>query len=336
MQKAALRSGTILFLAITLLLQGCKKKNSEEPAVVLPVAVVSTGTGSKILLTTVDFTGSVSNDQGAFVTRRGFCWSRTNQNPTIGNDTMVSGDGSGDFTGTLKGLRGQSKYYVRAFATNRNGTGYGSTCSVTTIDSTMTDQDNNHYRMVQVGKQVWMRENLRATTYRSGNPISLVTDSIAWIGAIWPSYCWYNNDPVTFSGEYGALYNFYAVSNGNLAPAGWHIPTGSEFTTLVDFLGGESVAGGKLKEAGLSHWGSPNSGADNSSGFTGLPGGERFPWPLGGIYGELNTFGKWWSSSPYSSSEALLFSLRYDNASGLVSYAQMNFGLSIRCLRDEQ
>ena len=335
MQKTTNRFIILLLLFTIILSQGCKKK-TEEPAPVLPVPVVSTGNGSKVLLTTVDFTGIVSDDAGYFVTRRGFCWSRTNQNQTVANDTIVAGDGSGDFAGTLKGLKGQSKYYVRAYATNQNGTGYGSTHSVTTIDSTMTDQDNNYYGIVQIGKQVWMKENLRTTVNRNGNPILLVTDSLDWITTIWPSFCWYNNDPVAFSKTYGALYNYSAVSSGNLAPAGWHIPDWGEFNTLVAFLGGETVAGGKLKEAGIAHWTAPNSGADNSTGFTALPGGERFPFPLGAIYGELNGYGNWWSSTSYNSDEAITFYLSSSNAGTIISYAKKNFGFSIRCIRDEQ
>src|SRR5690606_33259564 len=105
--------------------------------------------------------------------------------------------------------------------------------------------------------------------------IPQVTDPTIWGNLTTGAWCYYNNDPANEI-IYGKLYNWYAVNDPRgLAPVGWHIPSDSEWTILTDYLGGFEVAGGKMKETGTTHWANPNIGADNSSGFTGLPGGYR-------------------------------------------------------------
>jgi len=124
MKKIATISGMLILLTGLILSAGCRKK-SDESELTGPVPVVTTVNYSNILIKTVDVTGNVTSDGGAFVKTRGFCWSSTNQNPGIQNDTIVAGDGAGAFAGTIKGLKGQTKFYIRAYATNSNGTGYG-------------------------------------------------------------------------------------------------------------------------------------------------------------------------------------------------------------------
>ena len=117
-----------------------------------------------------------------------------------------------------------------------------------------------------------MAENLKTTKYRDGTSIPLVTENTAWLNLTTPGYCWYNNDAAHYKSTYGALYNWYVLnagSNGwkNVCPTGWHVPTDAEWTTLTTYLGGESIAGGKLKETGTSHWLSPNTVATNETGL---------------------------------------------------------------------
>ena len=191
-----------------------------------------------------------------------------------------------------------------------------------------TDFDNNNYASVQIGTQTWMAENLKTTHYKNGTPIPNVIDSVAWAGLNTGARCYYNNDSASYASTYGALYNWYTVNTGNLCPIGWHVPSDAEWTTLTTYLGGESVAGGKLKATTL--WSSPNTGATNSSGFTALPGGLRtYP----GTYGNFG-FGYWWSSTESNTADAWYRGMGYGSGTvGRHSYHK-NDGYSVRCLRD--
>jgi uncharacterized protein (TIGR02145 family) len=197
--------------------------------------------------------------------------------------------------------------------------------------TTVTDIDGNVYHTVKIGAQTWMVENLKTTHYNDGTAIPLVTGNTAWGSLTTPGYCWYNNDQATYGSTYGALYNWYAVNTGKLCPTGWHVATDAEWTQLTDYLGGENVAGGKMKEAGLSHWKSPNTGANNSSGFTALPGGYRY---LDGSFGSLTYGALFWSSSQYDAANAWGRSLGcYLEYVGRLSGSK-TYGFSCRCLQD--
>ena len=139
------------------------------------------------------------------------------------------------------------------------------------IYGTVTDIDGNVYKTIVIGTQTWMAENLKVTNYNDSNSIPLVMDNSEWVALRKDAFCWYNNSEDTYKKVYGALYNAYTVSEGKLCPAGWHVPSVTEWETLCTYLGGDTVAGGKLKSTIV--WNSPNTGADNSSGFTALPGG---------------------------------------------------------------
>ncbi len=198
---------------------------------------------------------------------------------------------------------------------------------------TMTDQDGNTYKTITIGTQTWMAENLRVTKYRNGDPIPNVTDDAAWEALTTGACCTYEN--TTNKDEiatYGRLYNFYAATDSrNIAPAGWHVPTDAEWTTLTTYLGGESVAGGKMKEAGTTHWLSPNEGATNSSGFTALPGGFR---NYTGTFYSIGDYGTWWSASVHYTGYVWNRYVGYDD--GYVyryNYSKV-LGFSVRCVRD--
>ena len=192
-------------------------------------------------------------------------------------------------------------------------------------------QGQNNSETVTIGNQAWMKTNLNVSIYRTGDPIPEVKDSDAWSKLTTGAWCYYNNDP-TQGTTYGKLYNWYAVNDPRgLAPQGWHIPSDAEWTTLENSLGGSSVAGGQMKEAGTLHWLTPNTGANNNSGFAGLPGGFR---NYNGPFGDVGGFGYWWSSTGVSTSDAWDRYLFY--STGLIfrsSYSKQS-GFSVRCLRD--
>jgi len=195
---------------------------------------------------------------------------------------------------------------------------------------TPADGDGNTYNTVTIGSQVWMTSNLNTSKYNDGTTaIPNVTDPSAWAGLSTGAYCDYDNTPSN-STTYGKLYNWYAVNTAKLCPTGWHVPTDTEWTTLTDYLGGLSVAGGKLKEAGTAHWPTPNTGATNEVGFTALPGGYR---ATNGTFFDIGYYGHWWSSPELNTNSAWYRTMHY-NLSDVSRYStNQTFGFSVRCLR---
>jgi len=196
---------------------------------------------------------------------------------------------------------------------------------------TVTDADGNIYTTVIIGTQIWMGENLKTTKYNDGTSIPPVTDNTQWKNLNTAAFCWYKNDASTYENPYGALYNWFAVNTGKLCPTGWHVPTHAEWTALTDYLGGEVVAGGKLKESGILHWDSPNVDATDESGFTGLPGGGR----QDGEFLFLGISGSWWSASESNTNWAIERGLNYNSGSVFwVNFNPKTNGYSVRCLKD--
>jgi uncharacterized protein (TIGR02145 family) len=196
---------------------------------------------------------------------------------------------------------------------------------------TVTDTDGNVYHTVKIGTQIWTAENLKTTKFNDGTAIP---SGEPWGNSTTAGkYCWFRNDSATYKKTYGALYNWYAAHSGKLAPTGWHVPTDAEWDTLSAYLGGEDVAGGALKEAGTTHWESPNTGATNSSGFSALPGGYR---NYDGQSCDIFSSGNWWSTteltdnSPFAN-KCYIYS---DNSRIYRSHPTKNYGFSVRLVRD--
>jgi uncharacterized protein (TIGR02145 family) len=206
---------------------------------------------------------------------------------------------------------------------------------VGSFQNNVSDIDGNTYKTVQVGTQVWMAENLKTSKYSDSTTIPNITENTQWSQLTTGAWCYYNNDAAN-NAKYDKLYNWYAVSpttNGskNICPTGWHVPTDAEWTVLTDYLGSESVAGGKLKEVGTTSWYSPNTDATNTSLFTGLPGGYR---GLDGVYSYIGYYGIWWSSQEYTTANAWIRNLNYYNGSAYRGSDNKRNGFSVRCLRD--
>lgn len=199
------------------------------------------------------------------------------------------------------------------------------------IPSTVKDVDNNVYNVVVIGKQGWMKENLKVTHYSDGIEIQNVTGTQEWASLTSGALCDYNNS-ATNGTAYGKLYNGFAVETGKLCPDGWRVPTSEDWTELRDFLGGRSVAGGKIKQAGTSHWKAPNEGATNSSDFTALPGGFRGP---NGLFYMMSEVALWWSSS--SSSDKLPYWITTYTNPELVENNPVpeTNGIAVRCIWEQ-
>lgn len=216
-------------------------------------------------------------------------------------------------------------YYSGTYWVGLTGSGPGGNSPSMCIDI-----DGNAYPTFTIGTQTWMAENLRVTKYRDGSAIPNVADNTIWAALITGAYCWYNNDQAT-NAKYGVLYNWYTVNDSRgLCPQGWHVPTDAEWTALTTYLGGTSVAGGKMKSVS-AFWISPNTDAINNSGFSGLPGGYRDD---SGSFNDVGENGFWWSSTEYSSGIAWIRFLYYSYGYVIVVGTNMQDGFSVRCLRD--
>ena len=184
--------------------------------------------------------------------------------------------------------------------------------------------------VISLGTQVWTSKNLNVTTYRNGDPITQVTNMADWADLTTGAWCYYNNDP-SLDSTYGKLYNWYAVTDPRgLAPAGFHIPDESEWAVLATFLGGNSVAGGKMKETSGLYWQSPNVDASNSSNFSALPGGYRTT----SSFEKLTFWGEWWSRTEFNSSTSIAFALQYDNGELKLFHSNKKAGFSVRCIKN--
>lgn len=208
-----------------------------------------------------------------------------------------------------------------------------SNCNKDEISYMIKDSDGNLYNSVTIGTQVWMVENLKTTKFSDGSSIPMVTSNSEWVNCKTGAFCWYENNVSTYKPDYGALYNWYAVNTGKLCPDGWHIPTKTEWEELNNYLGGENISGGKMKETGSNHWNSPNNGATNESGFTGLPGGFRYD---AGIFNSIGNDGIWWSATQDNIYTAWFLGLNYKETGSYMGTNDKYLGFSIRCLKNNK
>lgn len=205
----------------------------------------------------------------------------------------------------------------------------------------LQDRDGNYYTVVTIGTQEWVIQYLKTTTYADGTAIPEIEIAGNWIADTTGAYCWINNDDTTYA-DYGLLYNWYAVDNahglvyferGGVRQSSWRIPTNTDFLTLINYLGGELVAGGTLKEAGTDHWDAPNTGATNSSGFTGLGTGYRTH--NTGAFAFIGDYNFIWTSDRYDSTRGYSIYLSgTSTACSPAAYSYSAAGMSVRCVRD--
>jgi uncharacterized protein (TIGR02145 family) len=279
---------------------------------------------SAVTLNTATSGGNITADGFATITAKGVVWgSVTGPTVALGTKTIDATGGTGAFISNITGLAANSVYFVRAYATNITGTTYGNEFILKTATGTMTDNDGNTYYTVTIGTQVWMRDNLKTTKYRDGNFIPNITDN-TWSTQTTGAYCWYNND-VTNKATYGALYNFYTITDSRvLCPTSWHVPTDAEWTTMTTLLGGTSAY--DLKETGTAHWLYSYGSETNKTGFTALPGGFQ--------NNNIGYYGYWWSATETSVSAATDYYMDYYSSGVVKSALAKTNGMSVRCIHD--
>lgn len=329
--KSLYKYSFILFLSIGLIsmLNSCKKPT---------VPTVTTASVTEITESTAKSGGEVTNDGGEDIIARGVCWGPS-ENPTTADNKTSNGTGLGSFTSELTELTHDTKYYVRAFASNSKGVSYGDNVSFTTEQiKNVTDKDGNVYNTVYIGDQVWMKENLKTTKYNDNTPIPNVTGALEWSQLTTGAYCWYSNKESNKE-VYGGLYNWYAVNTGKLCPTGWHVPSDEEWHELATFLDPGAVmgftestsAGGKLKETGTTHWTSPNTDATNTTNFNALPGGYR---NFDGVFNGVNGNANFRTSTVFDAGFSWYRYLNYQSGGLYRTTGNKEGGFSVRCIMD--
>lgn len=307
---------------------------------------VSTSDVSNISKNSAQSGGIITSDGGATITSRGVCWS-TNPAPTIDDEKTTDGSGTGSYTSDLAGLMHSTDYYVRAYATNRAGTGYGNAIYFTTdaFDyGSLMDIDGNEYLTIQLGEQEWMAENLRVTHYNNGDTIPNVTNGTEWSNLTLGAYCEYDNSTAKVD-TFSRLYNWYAINDSrNIAPNGWHVPSDDEWKQLEIYLGmsqseaddsvwrgtdqGSQLAGNaELWNDGVLE----NNGVFGSSGFAALPGGYR---SNNGNFESIGDAAFFWSATPGDISAAWDRGLYFTNAAIHRYNNGKQAGFSVRLVRD--
>ena len=311
----------------------------------LNLPVLTTTAVSVIVSTYAISGGNISSIGGSNIKSYGVVWS-TNINPTFNSSDKAFELTYGlvfsnlVFSSELKGLSSNTKYYIRAFAENSDGISYGNELSFNTSNlSKVNDIDGNKYQLVTICNQTWTRNNLNVSKYRNGDVIPQVTDQVEWAALTTGAWCYYGyGTPV--GTVYGKLYNWYAVNYPRgLAPAGYHIPTDTEWTTLTTCLGGESNAGTEMKEYGNAHWQcnvSCLAGNNNSSDFTAFGGGYR-----SGIssydarhFGDVFVGAHFWSSSVNGQSDPWVRIIKAESDIVAKQNSTKKTGNSVRCIKD--
>lgn len=330
-------------LLLSVILSGCHRSEPDNPG---PYNIWPPWVGisvSNISDSSVALRGITSHFEGYSITNYGFNWSLNNNSTEINNEIPCGSDFRYTFIGSIP----DTPYYFRAYVKYHKGKSVGYAQSLPKkiifykgqngiifnrmlIYGNLSDVENNSYKTIQIGVQVWMAENLKTTSYNDATHISKTEDMKAWANLKTPAYCWYSNDSSKYKST-GALYNWYAINTGKLCPTGWHVPTDTEWYTL-NYLGGQNNAGNNLKEIGNLHWVWPgNTGATNESGFTALPCGYR---DFNGTFNEIGFRGFWWSAQENEALNGIDWVLFFDSGTLSRESRGKNYGLSVRCVKN--
>ena len=312
--------------------------------------VVTTGNISNLYVSTVNMAGNITSDGGYAVTSRGFCFS-TSPNPTVSSTLKVTaGSGNGSFSATMTGLEAGTTYYVRAFATNSQGTAYGVQKTLTTQahgapctngPATVTDVDGNTYHTLQMGTQCWMKENMRTTKLPNGTDIALGGTN----NSTSTKYRYYPNNIANNVASYGYLYNWPAAMNGasasssspsgrqGICPTGWHIPSKTEWETLITYMQSQTIYYCNNNSNNIAKAMAINTGwisssescatgnnisQNNLSQFSAYPAGYFSPGANSNGYGSTTSSSFFWTTTQ-SSSTAYLFRIYHASPNPTIS-----------------
>lgn len=354
--KIKITSILILIIFGIFVFQSCNENDDTENS--LPV--VTTNAVSEVSNNTAVCGGEITFDGGSPIIEKGVCWSLTS-NPTIADSVTSNGSGTGAFTSNIIGLSDSTTYYVRAYATNSQGTAYGAEIVFTTLDThvtpyeivtgTTTDQEGNEYTTLTIGSQIWMASNLRTTSFNDDVAILEVTSTSEWSALSSSAQRLHANLVEPDSIEYyGRMYNWYAVNTGKLCPTGWHVPSASEWDEFVNFLVehgynyDNSTTENKIGKAIASQidwevYGSEsvgtvgnNTSENNSTGFAGFPGGYT---DANGMTYSFHYSSYWWTSTEFNTTGATSRYLSTGSESlGMYEQTDKRNGFYVRCVKN--
>lgn len=292
---------------------------------------VKVGAIKNVGITSMEVSGIIVINNPQIIESAGFCWS-TLPKPDLTKQSKYCIPGSFGFSCTLSNLEPDSFYFLRAFIITSFDTVFSRTTNFFTHkQDAVPDIDGNYYNTVKTGNQIWLEEDLKTTRLNDGTQIAHDLTDDYWPTRTSPAYSWYGNDSVNFSFPRGKFYNWYTVATNKLCPLGWHVPSTQEWNLLMLFLGGDTVAGGKLKVSGTMFWKYPNYKATNESGFRAFPAGFRKA-SDGWVHSDM--VNHWWCADILSDSTALNW---YVYAGTGVLYRtrnSRNMGYSVRCIKD--
>lgn len=273
-----------IFVSMAVTFYGCGESTTPidppdpppSPSIYAPTLGTAEATG--VTTTSVEVRGTVSSNGGAAITEQG---------AILDSDKKTAVTSVTEFSVSYNNLKANTAYKAKVFATNSKGTSYKEvtfktleTVIIPPVGGKIKDYDGNEYDTVRIGTQTWTVQNLKVMHYNDGTDIPLISDNAAWESQAIGAMC-YRSNVVSSKDTYGMLYNFYTTINPKgICPDGWRIPTLDDFIILVKYFGngdynaGKKLANGKLKSTSLL-WHQPNIGANNSSGFSALPGGAR-------------------------------------------------------------
>jgi len=308
---------------------------------------VTTTAATQITSRTARVGGTITDSGSDVIIDRGICYAVT-PFPDLRNSCISTAGDLGAFSVNLSNLETGTNYYMRAYAKNRFGTAYGNQLAFITLyyepGAGVSDIDGNRYPTIKIGTQEWMAENLKVKRFRNGEPVPYAKNSDEWntlgdeVG-----YCQIFDQPSNEQ-TYGILYKWKVTTDARgICPTGWRVPSDSDWETLIQRLGGNSVAGGLMKRTGTTYWLAPNSGATNASGFSAVSSGNRRPgFNNNMVFWYFRTIGEeatWWSTTLVSPLHAWYYQIGY--ASSVISRQReiyidngtISFGLSIRCVK---
>ncbi len=279
--------------------------------------------------------GKNIDDKGFLINEKGVCWD-TVPSPTVNGERTNEGPGASTFESKLIGLKPETQYFARAYASSDQGVGYGNTLVFTTTKEPVVDIDGNTYPVVTIGAQTWMTKNLRTTRFANGDPIDNVIPGDDWKKygqAMNPARCAYENNSNNVS-NFGMLYNYYAISSHKgLCPEGWHIPSKLEFEELLSNYPTREEGKALKIEGTAPYWDFNNVSATNSSGFSAVGSGFRLS-DIG--FFALTEEGAHWSNTVKSGDNVYALILTSQSDSAIIDFSRLSndLGLAVRCVED--